>query len=137
MSATETNRSLRIFDNHKDAVIFAKTASERTTKYVDPKTKTVTPKKKKKKDKQKTTRKPHNNVEPETSDTDKVSTDQLKQLLRKRMMNKSGNKVFFYYKELTGKSMVVVVLDVFRETNRGDDEINRSVSHDKNKHIIY
>ena len=46
------------------------------------------------------------------------------------MMNKSGNKIFFFYKELTDKGIVVVVLDVCRETriDDGEEQISRSVS---------
>ena len=127
--ATETNRSLRIFDSHKDAKDFAKHANAPKLSAVVG-APTVTPRREKTSCKRGTGLKSDDTATTETGDTDKVSTEQLKQLLRKRLMNKSGNKIFFLYRELMDKGIVVVVLDVCRETkiDDGEEQISRSVS---------
>ena len=52
----------------------------------------------------------------------KVSAKELAEDLCKNMVKKNGSRIYGYYKEITSKNMIVVVLDICRE--REDDNGN-------------
>lgn len=108
--ATDTGSSIRVFALRSKALEFAKSLRKNTTQpqtqaaAVSPAVARAPPARKK------------------NSDSDDVDADMLKQMLRKRMLNRSGNKIIVYWKELSGKDVIIVVIDVCRETNPGEGQ---------------
>lgn len=116
--AAETGSSIRVFNIRSKALEFAKTLRKKPTPsptdvaIVSPTTAARAPPASKK-------------VKDNSSESNaggEVDADMLKQMLRKRMLNRSGNKIVVYWKELTGKDIIIVVVDVCRETTAPEGE---------------
>lgn len=59
----------------------------------------------------------------------KLGNEKLKEMFKKKMMDKAGNKIIVNYLEIPGKTDVIVILDFCRETRDGDGEIIRKVNN--------
>lgn len=57
-----------------------------------------------------------------------MGNDKLKEMFKKKMLDKAGNKIVASYIHIPGKEDVVVVMDVCRETRDTDGTIFRKVS---------
>ena len=67
-----------------------------------------------------------------SGDITKLGNDELKEMFKKKMLDKAGNKIIANYLAIPGKNDVIVVIDFCRETRDTDGNIVRKVS----AHII-
>ena len=131
--AADTEGSMRIFKSRFDALTFKEEKKRAIQGSIN-----VTPQ---------ATRRATNTVanniqEPSSTESEttptgdvRVGNNKLKEMFKKKMLDKAGNKIVANYIEIPGKNDVVVIVDFCRETRDADGTVIRKVSQQKMQDI--